>query len=32
LLRNPAAKGDVWKDLQNVMAQLGLEIKKTKAK
>jgi DNA polymerase len=32
LLRNPAAKGDVWKDLQNVMAHLGLEIKKTKAK
>jgi uracil-DNA glycosylase family 4 len=32
LLRNPAAKGDVWKDLQKVMAELGLEIKKTKAK
>ena len=24
LLRNPAAKGDVWKDLQKVMAHLGL--------
>ena len=32
LLRNPAAKGDVWKDLQRVMAELGLEIKKNKAK
>jgi uracil-DNA glycosylase family 4 len=32
LLRNPAAKADVWKDLQKVMAELGLEIKKTKAK
>jgi len=32
LLRNPAAKGDVWKDLQRVMAELGLEIKKPKAK
>ena len=32
LLRNPAAKGEVWKDLQKVMAELGLEIKKTKAK
>lgn len=32
LLRNPAAKSDVWKDLQKVMAELGLEIKKTKAK
>jgi uracil-DNA glycosylase len=32
LLRNPAAKGDVWKDLQKVMAELGLEIKKNKAK
>ena len=32
LLRNPAAKGDVWKDLQKVMAELGLEIKKAKAK
>jgi uracil-DNA glycosylase len=26
LLRNPAAKGDVWKDLQQVMAFLGLEL------
>jgi uracil-DNA glycosylase len=25
LLRNPAAKGEVWKDLQKVMALLGLE-------
>jgi uracil-DNA glycosylase len=32
LLRNPAAKGDVWKDLQKVMGELGLEIKKNKAK
>ena len=32
LLRNPHAKGDVWKDLQRVMAELGLEIKKNKAK
>jgi DNA polymerase len=24
LLRNPAAKGDVWKDLQKVMAYLGI--------
>jgi uracil-DNA glycosylase len=32
LLRNPAAKGEVWKDLQKVMAELGLEIKKNKAK
>jgi uracil-DNA glycosylase family 4 len=28
LLRNPAAKADVWKDLQKVMALLGLQIKK----
>jgi uracil-DNA glycosylase len=28
LLRNPAAKADVWKDLQKVMAELGLELKK----
>jgi DNA polymerase len=28
LLRNPAAKADVWKDLQKVMAELGLEVKK----
>jgi len=32
LLRNPPAKADVWKDLQKVMAELGLEVKKTKAK
>ncbi len=25
LLRNPAAKGEVWKDLQKIMALLGLE-------
>jgi DNA polymerase len=24
LLRNPAAKADAWKDLQQVMARLGL--------
>jgi uracil-DNA glycosylase family 4 len=30
LLRNPAAKSEVWKDLQKVMAVLGLEAKKTK--
>jgi DNA polymerase len=30
LLRNPAAKADVWKDLQKVMAELGLEVKKGK--
>jgi uracil-DNA glycosylase family 4 len=29
LLRNPAAKSEVWKDLQKVMAHLGLEVKKT---
>ena len=28
LLRNPAAKGEVWKDLQKVMEFLGLELKK----
>jgi uracil-DNA glycosylase family 4 len=28
LLRNPPAKADVWKDLQKVMALLGLEVKK----
>ena len=28
LLRNPAAKSDVWKDLQKVMAVLGLQPKK----
>ena len=32
LLRNPGAKGEVWKDLQKVMAELGLEVKKNKAK
>jgi uracil-DNA glycosylase len=31
LLRNPAAKGEVWKDLQKVMAELGLEVKRTKS-
>ena len=30
LLRNPSAKSEVWKDLQKVMAELGLEIKKGK--
>jgi uracil-DNA glycosylase len=30
LLRNPAAKADVWKDLQKVMAVLGLEVRKGK--
>src|SRR5215472_2099126 len=30
LLRNPSAKGEVWKDLQRVMALLGLEVKKGK--
>ena len=25
LLRNPSAKGEVWKDLQKVMAELGLQ-------
>ena len=29
LLRNPNAKGEVWKDLQKVMAHLGLQPKKT---
>ena len=28
LLRNPAAKGEVWKDLRKVMAVLGLELKR----
>lgn len=32
LLRNPAAKSDVWKDLQKVMVELGLEVKRPKAK
>ncbi len=27
LLRNPSAKGEVWKDLQKVMAELGLQKK-----
>jgi uracil-DNA glycosylase len=31
LLRNPSAKGEVWKDLQKVMAVLGLEVKKGKS-
>jgi uracil-DNA glycosylase family 4 len=31
LLRNPSAKGEVWKDLQKVMAVLGLEAKKSKS-
>jgi uracil-DNA glycosylase family 4 len=30
LLRNPAAKSEVWKDLQKVMAVLGLEARKSK--
>jgi uracil-DNA glycosylase family 4 len=30
LLRNPPAKGEVWKDLQKVMAELGLEVKKNR--
>jgi len=30
LLRNPSAKSEVWKDLQKVMAVLGLEPKKGK--
>jgi len=30
LLRNPSAKGEVWKDLQKVMAELGLTAKKGK--
>src|SRR5215467_2527068 len=30
LLRNPNAKGEVWKDLQKVMAVLGLHAKKGK--
>jgi len=28
LLRNPSAKGEVWKDLQKVMAVLGLQGRK----
>jgi DNA polymerase len=31
LLRNPPAKSEVWKDLQKVMAFLGLEVKKGKS-
>jgi DNA polymerase len=31
LLRNPSAKSEVWKDLQKVMAELGLEVKKKAA-
>ena len=31
LLRNPAAKSEVWKDLQKVMTELGLEVKKKSA-
>ena len=31
LLRNPNAKGEVWKDLQKVMALLGLEVKRSKS-
>ncbi len=31
LLRNPAAKAEVWKDLQKVMAALGLEARKGKS-
>jgi uracil-DNA glycosylase family 4 len=30
LLRNPPAKSEVWRDLQKVMAVLGLEVKKGK--
>lgn len=30
LLRNPNAKGEVWKDLQKVMAELGLQAPKKK--
>ncbi len=28
LLRNPSAKGEVWKDLQKIMAELGLKPRK----
>ena len=31
LLRNPAAKGEVWKDLQKVMGELGLAVRKSKS-
>jgi DNA polymerase len=30
LLRNPNAKGEVWKDLQKVMAELGLQVPRKK--
>jgi uracil-DNA glycosylase len=30
LLRNPPAKSEVWKDLQKIMAYLGLELRKKK--
>ena len=30
LLRNPPAKGEVWKDLQKIMAHLGLTVPKKK--
>ena len=32
LLRNPGAKGEVWKDLQKVMAELGLQVRRPTAK
>jgi DNA polymerase len=32
LLRNPAAKADVWKDLQKVMGVLGLKLPRSAAK
>ena len=31
LLRNPAAKSEVWRDLQKVMAELGLTVKRGKS-
>jgi DNA polymerase len=31
LLRNPPAKADVWKDLQKVMTELGLQVPKKKS-
>jgi uracil-DNA glycosylase len=31
LLRNPPAKADVWKDLQKVMAELGLQLPRKKS-
>jgi uracil-DNA glycosylase len=31
LLRNPSAKSEVWKDLQKVMAVLGLDLKRGKS-